>query len=40
LLSLPGLFHRSAYGIRQRSSAARGPICGCVKSWSRKYGDT
>ncbi|MDB5411251.1 MAG: family efflux transporter [Rhodospirillales bacterium] len=28
LFSLPGLFLRSAYGIRQRISAARGPNCG------------
>jgi Na+-driven multidrug efflux pump len=28
LFSLPGLFLRSAYGIRQSSSAARGPNCG------------
>jgi hypothetical protein len=25
LFSLPGLFHRSAYGTQQSSSAARGP---------------
>jgi hypothetical protein len=31
LLSLPGLFHRSAYGTRQRSSAARGPTAVCTR---------
>lgn len=31
LLSLPGLFHRSAYGARQRSSAAGGPTVVCTR---------
>jgi Na+-driven multidrug efflux pump len=31
LLSLPGLFHRAAYGTRQRTSAARGPIAFCTR---------
>ena len=39
LFSLPGLFLRSGYGTRRRSSAARGPTPVCVKSWSRLYGD-
>ena len=31
LLSLPGLFHRSAYDARQRWSAARGPAAVCAR---------
>jgi Na+-driven multidrug efflux pump len=31
LFSLPGLFHRSAYGTQQKNSAARGPTAVCTR---------
>jgi len=31
LLSLAGLFHRSAFGTRQRRSAACGPAAVCTR---------
>jgi len=40
LLSLPGLFHRSAYGVLQRRSAARGPTADESNPGVRQYGDT